>query len=90
MTCLAIKQQTNIEGPCNKIRQQLVLPSPFDANGIDSSIGQSLSKSGQTASQGTSTGMVHQFQSVGFAFDCISHWQIANQESESGLPLAKS
>ena len=40
-TRLAIKQQTNLGGPCNQIRQQLVLPSPFDANGIDAGIGQS-------------------------------------------------
>jgi len=41
MTRSAIKKQQNLEGPCNKIRQQLVLPSPFDANGIDGAIGQS-------------------------------------------------
>jgi len=29
-----------LNGPCNKIMQQLVLPSPFDANGIDAGIGQ--------------------------------------------------
>jgi len=51
--------KNGLKGPCDKIRQHLVPPSPLLHRGSAGVLGKALSRPAQTVSQGATTGMVN-------------------------------